>query len=138
VTTTSIASTTTTVHVAVSDAPPLKVSFVYHDVTELVLTYTGNRLTELRVLGVEEDTGVAEWLETDLNAYEAVQPWIRGEVEKHRPSTRARARQQSVLDRAAEAIDGEAWPHEKPERENQELYRLADKVRALPISDIDG
>lgn len=43
----------------------------------------------------------------------------------------ATAHQQDVLDRAAEAIDDEAWPHEKPEHENQALYRLADRVRKL-------
>ncbi|WP_086559932.1 hypothetical protein [Streptomyces africanus] len=43
----------------------------------------------------------------------------------------ATAHQQDVLDRAGDAIDDEAWPHEKPEHENEELYRLADKVRKL-------
>jgi hypothetical protein len=38
---------------------------------------------------------------------------------------------QDVLDRAGEALDDEAWPHEKPERENEALYRLANKVRGL-------
>lgn len=36
-----------------------------------------------------------------------------------------------VLEEAAAAIEEEAWPHERPERENEELYRLADKVRKL-------
>lgn len=43
----------------------------------------------------------------------------------------ADAHQQDALDVAAEAIDDEAWPHEKPEAVNQVLYRLADKVRAV-------
>jgi hypothetical protein len=43
----------------------------------------------------------------------------------------ATAHRQDVLDRAGEAIDDEAWPHEKPERVNEELYRVANKVRGL-------
>lgn len=38
---------------------------------------------------------------------------------------------QDALDRAGDAIDDEAWPHEKPECENQDLYRLANKVRNI-------
>lgn len=48
----------------------------------------------------------------------------------------AAAHQQDALDRAGDAIDDEAWPHERPESENQALYRLADKIRALPLRDI--
>lgn len=43
----------------------------------------------------------------------------------------ASAHQQDVLDRAGDAIGSEAWPHERPKCENEELYRLADKVRSL-------
>lgn len=43
----------------------------------------------------------------------------------------ATAHQQDVLDCAGDVIDNEAWPHERPERENQILYRLANMVRGL-------
>lgn len=38
---------------------------------------------------------------------------------------------QEALDRAAETITDEARPHERPERENQALYDLAEKVSKL-------
>jgi hypothetical protein len=48
----------------------------------------------------------------------------------------ARAHQQDALNLAGDVISEEAWPHERPERENQELYRLAGKVRSLLVRDI--
>lgn len=47
--------------------------------------------------------------------------------------TYAAAHQQHALDAASEAITDEAWPHERPERENEELYRLGEKVRNLKV-----
>lgn len=40
---------------------------------------------------------------------------------------------QEALDRAADTITDEAWPHERDERENQMLYDLAEKVRKLGL-----
>lgn len=94
-TTTKIASMTTSVHVAVTGAPPVQTDSVDHEVTELALTYTGNRLAELLVLVVAAGTGEAAWLETDLDAYDTVQPWIRDEVEKYRPSRQAAAQREA-------------------------------------------
>lgn len=45
----------------------------------------------------------------------------------------ADAHQRDALDVAADAILDEAWPHEKPDAVNEELYRLADKVRAVRL-----
>lgn len=139
-TTVSSQTSTHTVELAVTGAPALKVEFVYYDVTGLRITYENDVLTDLVVIGTAEDSGESEELPTRLSAYEMVQPWIRDEVDKHRPSRhearRAHACQENALDRAGDAIDGEAWPHERPERENEELYRLANKVRGLPVLDI--
>lgn len=44
---------------------------------------------------------------------------------------RLRAERDEVLLKAADAIDEEAWPHERDERENQLIYRMADKVRRM-------
>jgi hypothetical protein len=139
-TTVSRQTSTYTVELTVTDAPALKVEYVYYTVTGLRITYDSDTLTKLVVIGVAEDTGETEELATRLTAYEMVQPWIRAEVDKHRPGrndTRwARKCQENALERAGEAIEEEAWPHEKPERENEELYRLADRVRGLPALDI--
>ena len=43
----------------------------------------------------------------------------------------AAAHAQDALDLAGAAIEEEAWPHERPESENEDLYRLAGKVRSL-------
>lgn len=45
----------------------------------------------------------------------------------------ATAHLQDVLDRAGEAISDEAWPHERPEAENEMLHALAAKVRHLRL-----
>lgn len=104
VTSTSVISTSTTVTVAVSEAPQVKFDFTYHAVTKLEITYEGDKLTRLRLLAVDEDNGQADWLETRLDVYEMVQPWIRGEVEKHRPSRQAAAQRAKALQEAYDIL----------------------------------
>lgn len=92
---------TVTVELTVTDAPPLKADFVYYEVTGLRLTYVDDELTDLIVIGVASDSGETESLSTRMSAYEMVQPWIRDEVDKHRPS-----RQQAAKEELA-AVEGE-------------------------------
>lgn len=81
-------TTTHTIQLAVADAPPLKVEYVHYTVTGLRITYTDGKLANLVVIGTAEDTGESEELTTRLDAYDMVQPWIRAEVDAHRPSQR--------------------------------------------------
>ena len=104
--TTSIVNTSTiqTVNVAVSDAPPLKMDYVYYEVTELAITYEDDKVTEVTVLGVSEDTGEAEWLPTRMDLWDMVQPWIRDEVEKYRPHRQGAALRAKALQEAYDII----------------------------------
>ncbi|WP_042174593.1 hypothetical protein [Streptomyces sp. NBRC 110035] len=79
--------TTRVIELAVTDAPPLKADYEYHDVTGLRLTYEDEQLTKLTVIGISEETGETEEIGTRLDRYDMVQPWIRDAVEKHRPTT---------------------------------------------------
>lgn len=112
---TTVASETSThtVELTVTDAPPLKVEYVYYDVTGLRITYIDDELTDLVVIGTAEDTGEREEMPTRLSAYEMVQQWIRDEVERHRPSRRrakwSQACQQDACDRADEDGERMGW-----------------------------
>ncbi|WP_329474220.1 hypothetical protein OIE75_41265 (plasmid) [Streptomyces sp. NBC_01723] len=78
--------TTRVIELAVTDAPALKVEYVYYNVTGLRLTFEDCRLTELTVLGVAEDTGQQEEVATRLERYKWVQQWIRDLVDEYRPA----------------------------------------------------
>ena len=78
--------TTRVIELTVTDAPALKVEYVYYDVTGLRLTFEDCRLTGLTVIGVAEDSGQQEEIATRLDRYEWVQEWIRDLVDEYRPA----------------------------------------------------
>ncbi|MFF9003698.1 hypothetical protein ACF1GW_39035 [Streptomyces achromogenes] len=126
--TVSSQTTTHTVELSVTDAPALKVEYVYYTVTGLRITYENDTLTALIVIGTAEDTGEPEELPTRLSAYEMVQPWIRDEVEKNRPSRQQSAYRAKVLHEAA-AIAGEPIPEGAPTAEWEDLIAAIDAIR---------
>ncbi|MFI8792598.1 hypothetical protein [Streptomyces sp. NPDC055105] len=132
--TTSIArtGTTQTVNVTVTGAPPLKADYVYYEVTELAITYEDDKLTRLRMLAIAEDSGQAEWLQTRLDAWETVEPWIRDEVEKHRPSRQAAALRAKTLQEAYDVVSGyirEGAPCDDTECLMEATEEIGEKIR---------
>lgn len=127
--TTSIASMSTaqTVNVAVSGAPPLKMDYVYYEVSELAITYEDDKVTKLMVLGVSDDTGQAEWLPTRLDLWDMAQPWIRDEAEKHRPSRQAAAVRAKVLREAYDIVAGYI-PEDSPCDDTECLVDAAQEI----------
>ena len=82
-------------------------------------------------------TDIFAWESQTGRTQDEVVALLRSAAEPTEHDTKwAKACQENAFDRAGDAIDDEAWPHERPERENEELYRLANKVRALPVRDI--
>ena len=90
---TTIASQTSThtIELAVTDAPPLTVEVYYYTVTGLRITYTND---------------IEAWMHNPgaLEAYEMVQPWIRDEVDKHRPAQHQNAAQAQSLNDVADKL----------------------------------
>ncbi|MGP3738011.1 hypothetical protein ACTWJ9_33415 (plasmid) [Streptomyces sp. GDS52] len=120
--------TTRIIELAITGAPPLKADYEYHDVTGLRLTYEGDQLTKLTVLGTSENSGEAEEIGTRLDCYDMVQPWIRDEVEKHRPSRLQSAYRATVLHEAAD-IAGEPIPEGAPTDEWEDLIEAIEAIR---------
>lgn len=79
--------TTRTIELAVTGAPPLKSDYEYHDVTGMRLTYEGDQLAKLTILGISENTGEIEEISTRLDRYDWVAQWIRDLVDEHRPAS---------------------------------------------------
>lgn len=125
-------SSTQTVELKVTDVPPLKADYAYYDVTGLRITYQDDELTELVVLGIEADTGTAtgeiEEIGTRLDRYDMVQPWIRSEVEKHRPSRQRSSYRAQVLHEAAD-IAGEPIPDGAPTEDWEDLAQAIEAIR---------
>jgi hypothetical protein len=127
-TTVSRQTSTYTVELTVTDAPALKVEYVYYTVTGLRITYDNDTLTKLVVIGVAEDTGEREELATRLSAYEMVQPWIQAEVDKHRPSRQQSAYRAKVLHEAADIVE-QPIPEGAPTEEWEDLIEAVEAIR---------
>lgn len=86
--TSTIASQTVTrtIELALTGAPSLKADYVRYDVTGMRLTYEGDQLTKLTVLGVDPENGETEEIATRLDRYDWVEQWIRDLVDEYRPT----------------------------------------------------
>ncbi|MBD3004673.1 hypothetical protein [Streptomyces sp. 5-10] len=116
------------VELAVTDSPALKVDHLHYDVTGLRVTYEDDQVTRLTVLGVDRGTGKAEEIGTRLDQYELVQPRIRYEVEKHRPSRRLSAYRATVLHEAADILD-KSIPEGASSEDWEELIGWIEEIR---------
>lgn len=121
-------TSTYTIELKVTGAPPLKADYVYYDVTGLRITYEADEVTKLTVLGVASDTGEAEEIGTRLDRYDMVAPWIRREVAKHRATNRLAAYRAAVLHEAADIV-GEPIPEGAPTEEWEDLVQAGEAIR---------
>lgn len=117
-----------TVELSVTDAPEVKADFVYYTITRIRMVFEDDQLTELTMTGVEPEHGETEEIGTDLDKYEYAAPWIRREVEKHRPSRMQSAYRATVLHEAAN-IAGEPIPEGAPTEDWEDLIAAVEAIR---------